>query len=502
VDEVVRGMAATINTDVTPALVIETVSKTFGAVRAVVDVSFDVRPGERLAIIGENGAGKSTLMNMLAGLLEPDSGRVLTPNAAAVGLVHQELALVPDLTVAENLTLGRLPRNQLGLVSRRLMHAEARQALARVGSTVDPSAYVRDLPIAARQFVEIARELSRDPDVLILDEPTAALTLDETDRLLDLLHDVASSGTAVVFISHRIPEIFSLCSRAVVMRDGHLARIMDLATASATDLIAEMVGRELDLSWVERPAAAGPVALRCEQASSHVVRDVSFTARRGEIVGIGGLVGAGRTELLRMIAGLDPLAGGRVQIAGPDGVHTDVTSYSKALGSGLGFVPEERRVEGVALTVSVEDNLIASALPTLSRFGALRPAVARSLGATLAKRMSIKTSNLGQDVAELSGGNQQKVALGKWLSGNPTVLLLDEPTRGVDVGAKQEIHDLVRGLADEGTAVVFVSSDLPELLSLADRLIVMKDGSIQGELPCPATEEQVMRLATGLETKS
>jgi ABC-type sugar transport system ATPase subunit len=480
-----------------PALVIDRVSKSFGAVRAVADVSFDVNAGERLAIIGENGAGKSTLMYVLAGLLEPDSGRVVAPNGAKVGLVHQELALVPDLTVAENLALGRLPRNRAGFPSRKLMHAHAQRALERVGSSIDPNSHVRDLPIAARQFIEIARELSREPDVLILDEPTAALTLDETDRLLELLADLAAEGTAVVFISHRIPEIFELCTRAVVMRDGHLVSVMDLATASEGDLIAEMVGRELDLSWVQRTVPEGGVAVRCEAVSTGSVHDVTFEVSRGEIVGIGGLVGAGRTQLLRTIAGLDTPTSGRVLIAGETDHLTEVTNYRKAMATGLGFVPEERRAEGVALTVSIEDNLVARALETLSAWGVVLPAATRALASRLATLLSIKSTDLSQDVAELSGGNQQKVALGKWLAGSPTVLLLDEPTRGVDVGAKQEIHDLVRRLADGGTTVIFVSSDLPELLSLADRIVVMKDGALEGELSCPTTEELVMHLATG-----
>ena len=491
-------MTRTLNTDVaTPALVVEGVSKSFGAVRAVVDATFDIWPGERLAIIGENGAGKSTLMNILAGLLNPDAGRVVAPGCATVSLVHQELALVPDLTVAENLGLGRLPRNRAGLVSRGLMRMAARRALELVGSAIDPNSYVRDLSIASRQFVEIARELSREPDVLILDEPTAALTLDETDRLLKLLADVSATGTAVVFISHRIPEIFALCSRAVVMRDGHLVSVMDLAGVSEGDLVTAMVGRDLDLSWVPRMASQGAVVVRCENVSADRVHDVSLTVRRGEIVGIGGLVGAGRTELLRLIAGLDRMTAGRVLIAGRTDELTGVTTYHKALSQGLGFVPEERRADGVALTVSVEDNLVACSLGSLSSWGAVRPSRASALAGALASRLSIKSSNLAQDVAQLSGGNQQKVALGKWLAESSTVLLLDEPTRGVDVGAKQEIHDLVRRLADKGTTVVFVSSDLPELLSLADRLVVMKDGVVQGELSCPATEEQVMRLATG-----
>jgi ABC-type sugar transport system ATPase subunit len=484
--------------DTRPALVVDAVSKSFGAVHAVVDVTFDIRPGERLAIIGENGAGKSTLMNLLAGLLEPDRGHVVAPGGARVGLVHQELALVPDLTVAENLVLGRLPVNRAGFVSRPRMRAKAQQALERVGSAIDPNSYVRDLPVAARQFVEIARELSRDPDVLILDEPTAALTLDETERLLKLLTDLSSTGTAVVFVSHRIPEIFALCSRAVVMRDGHLVSVMDLSRTSEVDLIAQMVGRELDLSWVKRDVPEGAIAVLCENVSADGIHGISLEVRRGEIVGIGGLVGSGRTELLRLIVGLDPIAAGRVRIAGHTDEPAQITSYHAALQQGVAFVPEERRVEGVALTVSVEDNLIARALPMLSTRGAVRPSVARALASALSGQLSIKSSNLAQDVAELSGGNQQKVALGKWLAESPTVLLLDEPTRGVDVGSKQEIHDLVRRLADDGTAVVFVSSDLPELLSLADRLVVMKDGVVQGELRSPATEEQVMRLATGI----
>jgi ABC-type sugar transport system ATPase subunit len=482
------------------ALSVDSISKSFGGVRAVVDVSFDIAVGERLAIIGENGAGKSTLMKMMAGLLQPDSGEIRTPEGATVGFVHQELTLVPDLTVAENLALGRVPTRG-GLLARGTMNAAAAKALARVGSSVDPRTHIRDLPIAARQFVEIARELSRDPSVLILDEPTAALTLDETDRLLELLNSLAAEGVAIVFISHRIPEIYALCSRAVVLRDGHFVRSLDLAVTDEKALVAAMVGRELDLSWVARPAPADSIAIRCENAANDTVAGVSLTVRCGEIVGVGGLIGAGRTELLRALCGLDPVSSGSVQVSDRDGKLTTLATYRQALRRDVAFLPEERRAEGVALIASVEDNLATRSLGVLGRGGVITPGSVRGLAKSMIGKLSIKVGNPAQNVGELSGGNQQKVALGKWLARSPRILLLDEPTRGVDVGSKQEIHDLVRSLADEGCAVVFVSSDLPELLSLADRIIVMKDGAVQGELACPATEEQVMELATSTHSQ-
>jgi ABC-type sugar transport system ATPase subunit len=481
-----------------PVLRAVDVSKSFGAVNAVAGVALDISPGERIAIMGENGAGKSTLMSMLAGLLSPDSGHVETAEGARIGLVHQELALVPDLTVAENLCLGRLPVNRARMVSRSAMRTAATEALNAVASAIDPDAFVRDLPIASRQYVEIAREVARDLDVLILDEPTAALTLEETDKVLGLLHALSAAGTAIVFISHRIPEIFALCERAAVMRDGHLVADVDLAEVTSEQLVEAMVGRHLDLKRVPRQHSSDDVALRCTQLTSDRIHGVSLDVTRGEILGIGGLIGSGRTELLRLMAGLDRPIFGRVDIRS-DGQSHLVGSYRSALRTGLGYVPEERRMDGVALTSSVEDNLASRSLRALRRNGLVRSSDVRRLARQLAATLSVKTRDLTQNVLELSGGNQQKVALGKWLAAPLTVLLLDEPTRGVDVGAKQEIHDLIRQIADDGTTVVFVSSDLPELLALSDRIVVMKDGDIVGELVCPTTEEHVMRVATGLE---
>jgi ABC-type sugar transport system ATPase subunit len=477
------------------ALSVEGVSKSFGGVHAVVDVSFEIARGERLAIIGENGAGKSTLMKMLSGLLTPDTGKITAPEGATVGFVHQELTLVPDLTVAENLFLGRV-LTRGGAVSRSAMVGEATKALARVGIRIDPREYVRNLPIAVRQFVEIARELLREPSVLILDEPTASLTLDETDRLLALLRELSTREVSIVFISHRIPEIYALCGRAVVMRDGHKVRDIELAGTDESVLVAAMVGRELDLNWVKREQLFDEIAISADSVSTDTVHGVSLAVRRGEIVGVGGLIGSGRTELLRVLAGLDPASSGRVTIRGADGKDARITSYRDSLRHGMAFLPEERRAEGVALMSSVEDNLSARSLKRLSRNGLIAPSGVRRLAEELIGRLRIKVSDPAQNVGELSGGNQQKVALGKWLARAPKVLLLDEPTRGVDVGSKQEIHTLVRDLADDGAAVIFVSSDLPELLSLSDRIVVMKDGAIQGELRSPATEEHVMRLAT------
>jgi len=496
-----------------PAIHARGISKSFGGAAALSGVDLLVAAGERHAVVGENGAGKSTLMRVLAGLITPDHGSVecfgeaIMPTAgsaraAGVALVHQERSLVPQMTVAENICLGSSP-TKAGFVDRRQQVRITKSLLERVGVDVGPSTRLGRLSSAQQQFVEIAKALRQDPRVLILDEPSASLTPPETERLLALLRTLSESGIAIVYISHRLPEIFALCDSATVLRDGHRVGTFELSNTSSGELVKLMVGRALEHDLrVKRQPHTGRVALRAENITSDLVRNVSFAIHAGEIVGLGGLVGAGRTELIRAVVGLDHRRGGTVTVMRADGHISMIDTYVSAASHGIGFLPEDRRSEGVLIDMSIEENLT---LPTRAKsawMGIARGRERVRQANDIIEKLNVQTTNGRAPVGSLSGGNQQKVAFGKWLPANPPILILDEPTRGVDVGAKTEIHTLIRSLADAGTAVLFVSSDLPELLALADRVLVVRDGRVVGELNRDeATETNVMSLAVGREAE-
>lgn len=494
-----------------PAVWARRISKSFGGVRALDDVELVVEPGECHAVVGENGAGKSTLMRVLAGLTAPDNGTVTcfgqpvtatagSARAAGVALVHQERSLVPQMTVAENVCLGAAPTT-CGFTNGRRQNEIARRLLARIGADVNTKSRVARLSSAQQQFVEIAKALRQEPRVLILDEPSASLTPMETERLLDLLRGLARDGIAVVYISHRIPEVYSLCQRATILRDGSLISAVELKETSPDRLVELMVGRALEYDLkVERPAHSGRVVLQAEGVTTAVVRDVSLTVHATEIVGIGGLVGSGRTEIVRAMVGLDPRRAGKVTMTGGDGRTSTISTYSNATRSGIGFLPEERRVEGVLIDMSIAENLTLPTRRATAWKGIARTRQRAQLADDIIHAVGIHPATAKTVVGNLSGGNQQKVAFGKWLPANPAALILDEPTRGVDVGAKAELHQLIRSRADDGAAVLFVSSDLQELLALADRTLVVRDGRIVGELSRDqASEEAVMSLAVGRE---
>jgi ABC-type sugar transport system ATPase subunit len=493
-----------------PAVSARGVVKTYNGVAALKGIDVTVMPGERHAVLGENGAGKSTLMRILTGLESADSGDVRacgvpidgSPHSArraGIALVHQERSLVLELSVAENIALGSLPTVGGVIVSRRGMRREAQALLARVGVDVDPGRRVSQLSSAQQHFVEIAKALRQEPKVLILDEPSASMTPQETKRLLGLLHKLSDAGIAIVYVSHRMPEIYDLCTSATVLRDGSLVGRFDLDEVPREQLVERMVGRELRHDLREKRASRpGSVVLRVDDLYAEGVDGVSFELRAGEILGFGGLVGAGRTEIVRAVIGLNGRISGHVQRVGDGGSASTLGRFARAVRQGVAYVPEERRSEGVLLEMSIQDNLT---LPTRGRtsrlgFGRLRDRRAQSEDAIRA--LSIKCAGPDQAVGRLSGGNQQKVAFGKWLAAHPSILVLDEPTRGVDVGAKAEIHQLIRAEADRGVGVLMVSSDLPELLALADRILVVKDGQIVGSVHGEgATEPDVMRLAVG-----
>ena len=495
--------------DIAPIVIeADSVVKHFGGVAAVKGVSVSVREGEIYGLIGENGAGKSTLMRMLAGLYIPDSGEVrvsgtpLHPGAksaleAGIAIVHQELNLIPEMTVAENIMLGSFPTSG-GFTESKKLKAVAKATLEEIGVSIDLNEPVSRLSVALRQFVEIARAIARKPRVLIMDEPTASLTPAETDYLLEMLQRLAGRGMAVLYISHRLPEIFRICNRVSVLRDGSLVDTMDIADTNPEDLVNKMVGRELKLDLqVHRECNPGEVILSARGITAPRVNGIDLDVRAGQIVGLGGLVGAGRTELVRAVLGVDPKSDGQVTMT-VDGKSKRITNYREAVAHGAAYVPEERRTEGLALTMTVAENIALPNRGRLSSSGVLKVGSIAGFANALAKKVELRPADVTRAVGQYSGGNQQKVVIAKWLGREPRLVVLDEPTRGVDVGAKAEIHRLVRALADEGAAVLIVSSDLPELLDLSDVIHVIRDGHIAGTLTSDqADEKAVMTLAAG-----
>ncbi len=496
--------------DRTPIIEGRSIVKRFGGAVAVDDVSIAVSAGEIHGLVGENGAGKSTLMRVLAGVLAPNEGAVwvcgeqLDPGDtraaldAGVSLVHQELSLVPEMTVAENILLGSTPTSA-GFIKAHEQQRIAAEALDEIGVSVDLDEPIARLSVAMRQFVEIARAIARRPRVLILDEPTATLTPAETDYLLDMLQRLADQGLAIIYISHRIPEIFTICDRVTVLRDGGRVITEDLGALTPESVVEHMVGRDLKLELEQRRAIAefGQVVLSARGLRAPGVNGVDLDVRAGEIVGLGGLVGAGRTELVRAMIGVDARTAGETTIT-LEGATRRVTSYRSAVNAGVAYIPEERRSDGLALTMSVADNITLPNRSALSRAFVLQRRWIADMASSLADAVNLRPPEIKRLVGQYSGGNQQKVVLAKWLGREPSVIILDEPTRGVDVGAKAEIHRLIRGLAAKGTAVLVVSSDLPELLELSDTIHVVRDGSIVGTLPGRETDEtSVMALASG-----
>ncbi len=490
------------------------ITKAFGGVKAVDDVSVSVEAGEILAVVGENGAGKSTLMRILAGIETQDSGQVIVSGEvipksdakasidAGISLVHQELSLVPEMTVAENILLGSAPTT-VGITRTRQMKQIAQAALEEIGVSVDLDERISKLSVALRQFVEIARAVARKPKVLILDEPTASLTPAETDYLLSMLQRLADRGMSIVYISHRIPEVFRLCDTVTILRDGKQISVLDVAKTTPQQVIDQMVGRELkkDLES-KRSSSPGHVVLKAVGIRAEGVNDISLEVRAGEIIGLGGLVGAGRTELVRAIIGADPRKLGKVTLT-VNGKTKVISSFESAVKAGVGYVPEERRTDGLALTMTVAENITLPNRKELSASGFQLARKIRTFADDLSKRVGLRPPEIDREAGQYSGGNQQKIVIAKWLGRRPALIVLDEPTRGVDVGAKAEIHRLVKELADNGTAVLVVSSDLPELLELADTIHVVRDGTITGTLSQEeADEKRVMSLAAGEQVEN
>lgn len=491
-----------------PVLVLEHVSKSFGAVRALDDASLELYAGEAHALVGENGAGKSTLVKILAGVHQPDRGTlfidgrevVLASPAVArdagIAVIYQEPTLFPDLTVAENVFMGRQPLRSGRRVDKRAMRRHVDNVLAPLGVRLDPDRIARGLSIADQQIVEIAKALTLDARVIVMDEPTAALSAYEVERLFDVVGTLRSNGAAVLFISHRLEEVFEICQRVTVMRDGRKVLSRPLAGLSGDDLVRAMVGRELEgRSEYDRPTG-GETVLRVERLTREgVFVDVSFEVRSGEIVALAGLVGSGRSEVARAIFGIDRYDAGWVRVAGK---QLRKGAPVAAMAAGVGLVPEDRRLQGLVMELSIATNISLASLGRLARFHLLRRAAEQGFSREWATRLRLKYGRLSDATSTLSGGNQQKVVLAKWLSRQPSLLIVDEPTRGIDIATKAEVHRLLVELARSGVAVLMISSEMPEVLGVPDRVLVMREGRLVAELGHEeATEQAIVAAATG-----
>ncbi|WP_243398495.1 sugar ABC transporter ATP-binding protein [Deinococcus koreensis] len=501
-------MAIPVPPPTTPLLSLAHASRAFGPVQALRGVGIELYPGESHALVGENGAGKSTLVKILAGVYRPDAGELQVAGqprhfhspaeaqAAGIAVIYQEPTLFPDLSVAENVLMGRQPLARGGRIDTRALHARVAGILRELGVALDPARPVLGLSIADQQLVEIAKALSLSARILIMDEPTAALTLQETERLFRVVRSLRARGAAVLFITHRLEEVFAECQRVTVMRDGAWVSCGPTAQYDTGRVVRQMVGRDLGELYPRGAGVPGEVALAVRGLGQPgVFRDISFEVRRGEIVALAGLVGAGRSEVARAVFGIDPRAAGEVRLGGqpiPPG------QPQTAMHLGLGLVPEDRRAQGLVMDMSIERNATLAILNRLARGGLMNRASEAATAQHWTSKLQLRAHSLRDPVSSLSGGNQQKVVLAKWLATRPSVLIVDEPTRGIDVGAKAEVHRTLAELAASGLAVLMISSDLPEVLGMADRILVMREGALVGELSrAQASEEAVMFLATG-----
>ena len=491
-----------------PVLSVQHASKSFGAVRAVIDGSIDLYGGEAHALLGENGAGKSTMVRMLAGVHQPDTGQLLidgqpvvlgnpaAAQSAGVAVIYQEPTLFPDLTVSENIFMGRQPLLAGRRIDRKLMRDRSTALFGRLGVPLDPDRICRGLSIADQQLVEIAKALSLDARVIVMDEPTAALSATEVARLFDVVRALRSAGAAVLFITHRLEEVFEICQRATVMRDGKHVLTAMVSGVSSDDLVRSMVGRQMPGREAAERGAAGQLVLSVRRLTREgVFTDISFDVCAGEIVALAGLVGSGRTEVARAVFGIDRYDAGSVRIQGEP---LRKASPAAAMTAGIGFVPEDRRQQGLVMEMSVQQNVGLASLRGLQRGGLIRSGAERDFATDWAQRLSLKYGRLTDPVSRLSGGNQQKVVLAKWLSRKPRLLIVDEPTRGIDIATKAEVHRLLVQLARDGVAVLMISSELPEVLAIGDRILVMREGRVTAELGHEqASEETIMAAATG-----
>jgi rhamnose transport system ATP-binding protein len=490
----------------TPLIAARGISKSFAAIEVLRDVDLDLRRGEIHALLGENGAGKSTFAKILAGVHRPTRGSlalngapVEVPNPIAaqrlgITLIHQEPISFPDLSVAENLVLGRTAGSPLGRVPWAQMTREARSLMDLLGVRIDVTRPMRGLSIADQQMVEIARALASDSRLIIMDEPTAPLTPKEVETLFGIARRLRDEGRTIIFITHRLEEVRALCDRVTVFRDGNKIATDDIKNLSDADIIRLMIGRPLREYMKKHGTAIGEVALKVEGLTlPGVFGDISFEVCKGEIVGLGGLVGAGRTDVARAIFGVAPATSGTVAI---NGKTVSIRQPSQAIDLGLAYVSEDRAISGIFRTLSVEENITAAVPRQIAPTGVIRRAVEKALASDSVRKLRIRLASLRQPIGELSGGNQQKAILARWLLTDPSVLILDEPTRGIDIGVKAEFYDMIGELAAGGRAILLISSELPELLALCDRVLVMSEGRLTANIPrAEATQETIMHAA-------
>jgi len=493
-----------------PLILMEGIEKTFPGVHALSQCRFELRPGEVHALVGENGAGKSTLMKVFAGIYKKDAGHIFyqgkevdipNPRAAqqlGISMIHQELNLMPHLTVAQNIFIGREPRRGVKFIlDEKAINEKTQQLLATLHLKLDPRAKVSDLTVAKQQMVEIAKSLSFDSKVLIMDEPTAALTESEIEELFNITRQLREKGVGIVHISHRLEELQQISDRVTVMRDGHYIDTVRTQDATIDQIINMMVGRTIYEATPEIPEhPSQEVVLEVKNLNrGSVIKDVSFNLKRGEILGFSGLVGAGRTEVARAVFGADPVDSGEIYVLGK---KAHIKSPNDSVKHGIGYLSEDRKRFGVALAMDVENNIVLAAFGKfLGLLGWVNSARTRTTAAHFVEALSIRTPGLQQKVQNLSGGNQQKIVVGKWLTADTNILIFDEPTRGIDVGAKSEIYRLLNDLAQQGKSIIMISSELPEILRMSHRVVVMCEGRITGELDiAEATQEKIMKYAT------
>jgi len=489
-------------------LIVEGISKSFPGTQALTKVKMEVKAGEIHALVGENGAGKSTLMNIISGVFPPDEGRIVflgkqvrfsNPNEAqmaGIGFVHQELSLCPHISVAENIYMGRYEKGFLGIIKRKKLYSDTTELLKVFNNNIRPEILAGELNLADQQIVEIAKSLSLKCKLLILDEPTSSLSDSETEILFNIIRKLKEDGIGILYISHRMAEIFELCDKVTIFRDGYYINTFNVKDTTPQQVVESMVGRELHNLYPPKSETPQETIMSVNALTKHgSFRDISFSLKRGEILGFSGLIGSGRTELARAICGIDRYDSGEIFFN-----HNKIAfkDYPDAIRHGVCYLTEDRKQQGLFLNLSISNNINASIIDRISRYLMLSPKKESENANEYVRKLNIKIADIAQHVNSLSGGNQQKVMIAKWLSINPNVIFMDEPTRGIDVGAKSEIHAMLREMSNAGIGVVIISSELPEIIGMCDRVIVMHEGSIKGEVTGEEiTEKSIILLASG-----